>query len=312
MPRPAPEPLRLLLVIDHVGTGGAQRQMTTLAMEMARRGHHVDLFCYHAMEFFVAQLEAAGVHLHVQPKSRRYSTAPVRQLRRMLKKNTYDAALAYLPVPCLYLVLASRGLKHRPAVIVSSRTSVGMYEIYRRYALLKHTYRWADHLVLNSHHLREWFAERYAWARERTSTIWNGVDLTRFAYMPPLARDKGLKLLGVGNTAYHKNWLCLVEALALARQRGIPVSVSLASRTSTPGSMHWEEEEKMRSALEQLKVAEHWHWLGERQRCRTAADPASCAGASFVCRRGCPTWFARRSPVVGRCWPAIRSSTHGW
>jgi hypothetical protein len=44
--------MRLLLVIDSLGSGGAQRQLTTLAIELARRGHRVDVFVYAKAEHF--------------------------------------------------------------------------------------------------------------------------------------------------------------------------------------------------------------------------------------------------------------------
>lgn len=237
--------------------------MVTLAVELARRGHRVDLYCYHAAEFFVERLEAAGVNLLVHPKPARFSFKPLSTLRGILRRGGYDAVLAYLPVPSLYLILATRFYRGRPPIILSARTGMEKFRGSFFKGLLKHVYRFADHLVLNSHQLREYFTQRYRWARERSTTIWNGVE-PRFRFQPPPPRAGELKLLGVGNTAYFKNWPCLIEALAILRDEGLSVTVSLASRKSPPGSAYAEEEEKMHASIARLNLTDRWFWLGER------------------------------------------------
>jgi len=64
-PRPAVPPMRLLLVIDHLGLGGAQRQIVELACGLAARGHTVELFTYFPQhEFFLRRVLEEGIAVH--------------------------------------------------------------------------------------------------------------------------------------------------------------------------------------------------------------------------------------------------------
>ena len=54
-------PLRMLLFIDGLGSGGAQRQFTHLAIGLARRGHRVSVAVYNEQDHFADQIKAAGI-----------------------------------------------------------------------------------------------------------------------------------------------------------------------------------------------------------------------------------------------------------
>ena len=55
--------MRLLFVSDHLGSGGAQRQLVTLALELTKRGHEIDFFLYHDADFYGDQLREAGIQV---------------------------------------------------------------------------------------------------------------------------------------------------------------------------------------------------------------------------------------------------------
>ena len=79
------KPLRLLFVIDYLTTGGAQRQMVNLAVELRRRGHLVDFFCYHESTFYLDVLRDAqdtprALLALVQPHQRAMLELPMSQL----------------------------------------------------------------------------------------------------------------------------------------------------------------------------------------------------------------------------------------
>ena len=47
--------MKVLLIIDHFGAGGAQRQMVELACGLQRRGHAVEMFVYFPRYDFFAR-----------------------------------------------------------------------------------------------------------------------------------------------------------------------------------------------------------------------------------------------------------------
>ncbi len=116
--------MKLLIVISCLGSGGAQRQMVTLAKALKSREHDVEFFIYHpTIDFFCKTLEAAGITIHKhQKRANRFSFETVRALRHLIQTQAYDIALSALDAPNLYLILASMGLR-KTRVIVSERSS---------------------------------------------------------------------------------------------------------------------------------------------------------------------------------------------
>src|SRR5690606_12750421 len=109
--------MRILLVIDSFGPGGAQRQINLLGRELSRRGHSVVYFVYYPQfdHFWPNDLR-----VHHFRKDSAYSIKPVLALRKLVRANAYDILLAYLSTPSVYAELARFG-KKKPALIVSER-----------------------------------------------------------------------------------------------------------------------------------------------------------------------------------------------
>jgi hypothetical protein len=54
--------MKLLLFIDHLGLGGAQRQIVELACGLAQRGHSVELLTYFPQhDFFLHRIQEQGI-----------------------------------------------------------------------------------------------------------------------------------------------------------------------------------------------------------------------------------------------------------
>ena len=258
--------MKILLVIDHLSSGGAQRQLALLAMGLAKRGHAVDCFVYHVHRFHSEELEAHGVRILEHPKRGKYSPATVFALRKVVRAGGYEGVLSFLTTPNVYAILALTAMANRPRLIVSERSSPANPNCGWRTRLVERCYRFADRVVVNSHHLRDYFEKRYPWSVGKILTIWNGVDLERFRDRPARRRSGALRLLAVGQVARFKNALCLVEALGIARDRyGIEVTVAWLARRYpdlTPQETQYKQELDERIAA--LGLQEHWAWQAER------------------------------------------------
>jgi glycosyltransferase involved in cell wall biosynthesis len=258
--------MRLLFVIDSLGSGGAQRQLTTLALEMSRRGHRVDVFVYAAADHFYESLRAAGVTVHRRIKPWRYSWSPARELRRLYRSERFDAVTSFLIVPSVYAVAAGIGLRERPAIIASHRFSAEKTVTGIKQRIADTFFRHADHVTMNSHHLREFFEQRPGWRGEHITTIWNGLDLERFTFSP-LRRGAGepLRLLAVGTPIPYKNWPCIVEAISgLRREHRVDVHVAMAGRLDGLPRVEAETLAALRELIRERGVEDLWTFLGRR------------------------------------------------
>src|SRR5262249_39399469 len=122
-----PHCMRIVGVIDHLGPGGAQRQLVTLARMLQSMGHSPLILTYHENDFFKATLEAAGIEAQCIRATGRLLRAFT--LRRRLLADQPDAVLAFVEGPCVYAELA--GLPSRRwGLVVSERSHVP----HRRFA----------------------------------------------------------------------------------------------------------------------------------------------------------------------------------
>jgi glycosyltransferase involved in cell wall biosynthesis len=253
------EPLRLLFVIDFLGTGGAQRQMVTLALAMRRRGHSVDFFCYHESKFYLEALRDADINLYCHPKSWRFSPRPLWDLRQRMKQGDYDLVLSFLPVPNLYSTLARLGMRKQPKLVISERSGE------KGRSKFTPLYRYSDHTTVNSYHMREFYCRIIPWIEGRIDTIWNGVDLDAFQATPLPVRNGELRLLGIGNVAKYKNWRCIIEALAILRdQYGLRPKFDHVGQITNLSPKNHVCLSEMNHAIERLDLGDQWHTMGQR------------------------------------------------
>lgn len=262
--------MRLLLVIDNLGSGGAQRQMVNLAVGLNARGHRVDFFVYYPQyRHFASQLQDSGVKVHEFEKQGRYDWRPIFRLRHLIHSGEYDLALAFLATPTFYLELASLGTK--TPIVVSERSAYVAQELGTRRWFLQQLHRFSNHITVNSHHQFQNMVHMFPWMRPKLSVIYNGIDLKTFCpeclHKVVTRSNKIFQFLVIGSVGPNKNPFTLAQAFVnlmksqpkLADQ----ISISWAGKiTDDPMSKH--EIMRTNALLEDAGLQESWHWLGER------------------------------------------------
>jgi glycosyltransferase involved in cell wall biosynthesis len=252
------KPMRALLVIDHLGTGGAQRQLVNLGLELHRFGHEVELFTYHPARDLRAPIDAAGLRVWETRKAWRFSARIPFALRQRLRAGRYDVALSYLDTPNLYLELAAAGLT-TTKVVVSQRAQypAGRLPLVKR--TLENFHRLADHVVVNSWNQRQRMVDEFPWLADRISTITNGVQQGFFGVTRAARVPAGLTLLVVATVVPLKNADGLIEALDICRRESrADVRVKWAGRHADP---HYFA--RLEQRIDELGLRAHWEWLGQ-------------------------------------------------
>lgn len=258
-------PKKLLFVIDNLSTGGAQRQLINLTIGLKRRKYQVDLFCYAPGDMLAQPLYDAGILVHWHLKRHRYSPGVLLALRRLIEKERYHLVLSFLSTPNFYAIVAGQFSRaFRVPVVVSERfcdLPQGVSLIER---LVRHFYRFAAHIVVNSQHQRLNFAQKYPLLKRRLSTIYNGYDLKTL--LPPLSEpdNNPMKILTIASVSPYKNGLCLVEALnILRRQYDVSPCVSwIGQRVNSGERLRYLNE--MKKKIQLYNLVQHWHWLDQR------------------------------------------------
>jgi glycosyltransferase involved in cell wall biosynthesis len=257
--------MKLLFVIDNLRTGGAQRQLVTLAVGLQQRGHSVEVFCYAPGELLAPPLYEMRIPIRQHFKSSRFSSDVVSSLRNLIKKGQYGLALSFLTTPNLYTILAGKifNLPRLP-VVISERFCDLQQEMTFMERLPRYLYNLADHIVVNSQHQRINFENKYPRLKGRISTIYNGYDLEKFSPTLIESNNPTLKLLTIASVSRYKNGLCLIEALHVLRYLyGLLPTVSWIGRKDMAGHRlaYLREMERM---IREYHLESQWQWLGER------------------------------------------------
>lgn len=258
--------MKLLFAIDSFGSGGAQRQMTSLALGLDKRGYKVEFFIYHPhLRHFAPHVERAKITIHEHAKRHRFSTAVIVAMRRVLRAGQYDCVLSFLDTPNFYCELL-RMLPPRTPLIVSERLvyPAGRMPISKR--LQQQFHRLADCITVNSHHQRERMVRQFPWMSNKICTIYNGVDLDYF-YPAPKANSNGQRpkrLLASGTIFPRKNALGLIRGLSACSEdvrRRVHVNWVGKTGSGMEGQCYLEEATQL---IERLGLRDCWTWLGER------------------------------------------------
>lgn len=211
---------KILLFIDNLGAGGAQRQLVGLAALLKHHGHKVKVCYYQDANFHYEYLENNGVeHELIKDADNHKKRIPV--VARYFRKENPDWVIAYQETPSI-VACAAKLLCGKFRLLVSERSStitMGKYE-YVRFFL----YHWADAIVPNSYTQTDFLASHYPWMKARLHTINNFVDLETFHPVEKPRREVPLIVVAASVWA-PKNVQGFIEAVRILKERGAKFKV---------------------------------------------------------------------------------------
>lgn len=209
--------MKILLVLDSLGSGGAQNLFCNLAKELARLNFSVDIFTYSPGCFYRDDLRQSGVNVIMGgAKTNGFSWKVLAKLVSCIRQEKYNLVISAMHSPSFYAALA-RFFVHIPKLVVCELSSSHSKSSRMRKILFYFSTLFADRVICNSEAERK-LMSRLPGRSGKLSSIWNGYDLDGFQFKPPGKRSR-LKLLVVGRIAYPKNGVRLFQGLQIFEQR---------------------------------------------------------------------------------------------
>lgn len=246
--------MKVLLVINNLGSGGAQNQITLLAQGLAERGHLITVFTYHDADFFAHRLKSMNIQHIYHKKKEKAGVSVVRKLVKTVKEQKIQVILSYLRTPNFYGAIASR---LTGVAFISSYRSMTEFENlhYPIRKSMEWVNRQAVNIVANSEHERLRWVNRYSNTKGKWKTISNVVHLPSEEGSTPL--HEPLKILVVGTVSAYKNGLAIIEAIGkLPMHKRVKVKW-IGRKVYDFGDEYYQ---KMAQAIESVKLAENWTW----------------------------------------------------
>ncbi len=204
--------MKILLLIDSLGSGGAQRQIITLAALFKQQGQEVSFLLYADEGFFQNEVEKLNIPIHlIRTKS---YLQRIWQVRKYIRNGKYDAVISFMDTPNFLNNFAAIGGKSWK-VITSERSSKKSYLHSKQGKIFGWFQRYSDAIVCNSHNAMAMWENHYPKYKNKLSVIYNPVLLPEIAstYIPK--KDGKLNVVIAASYQYLKNPIGLVKAIAL-------------------------------------------------------------------------------------------------
>ena len=206
---------RLVMVIDHLEAGGAQRQFCLLATSLRSLGFVIKVIVFRPDDFFGESLQKAGPISVVSlvPRNRMHL---IYQVRSEIRRELPHVVIAFLSWPNMLVELA--GFPRRKFAVVVSERNLDMSPAGPRRSLRYFLHRFADVIVSNSYAQKERVDQLAPYLSSRTLVIVNGVDTLYFRPSDRVETDPAkVRVLVLARFAPQKNVLRFVEAVHLFR-----------------------------------------------------------------------------------------------
>lgn len=220
--------MRILLLIDSLGSGGAQRQIVGLARLLQEREYQIKIIYYHPTCFYQSYLD----EYHLPNEYVNVSQNKIKrlfQISRTIRKFNPNVVISYLDAPnMIACILKVLGMKFR--LIASERnTSQSLTKAEKKKFFLL---RFADVIVSNSHSQDQFIKKHFPHLYHKVHTIINFVDLETFN--PALNKKRGHDIIVVASVWRPKNTLGLIEAAKIVKSHGFPFSIIWYGDQATP------------------------------------------------------------------------------
>lgn len=205
--------MRILCLIDSLGSGGAQRQMVSLLKMLKTRGYNVELLCYHKEEFFADELMECEIPMFW--KTGNNGLKRMILIRKFIRNRKYDVVISYLTVPNFLNCFAALGGKNWRVITGERSSEIEVFSTIQG-KIFAWFQRYADVIVCNSYNAQNMWATYYPKYKNKLTTIYNKINLSHIntEYIP----KKNNKLHVVIAASYdnnRKNPFGLIEALKL-------------------------------------------------------------------------------------------------
>ena len=173
--------MHVAYAIDHLASGGAQRQLVELACFLhAERGVRVSVLTYYEHVFHLQRLHDAGVPVIDMGRRGKYDATFVRAARHWLADARPDVVHAFLLAPGVGFGLATAALGgQRPAFLAAERDTVLGENLGRLAArtVLDHA---ADAVTANAQTMADAVVRHLRVPASRVHYVPNGIDLAHW------------------------------------------------------------------------------------------------------------------------------------
>ena len=222
--------MKILCLIEALGSGGAERQLSGLAALLKGDGNDVTVATYFPKDFYKPVLDEAVVEYLYLPKAQsHFNRLPV--LAKTIKSFHPDVVIAYSPSAAeIACILKKLGFRFK--LIVSERNTT---QVFNRNEKIKFfCYQWADWVVPNSYSQAAFIKKHYPQYEPKVKVITNFVDTDFFSpYEERTFGSQVCRMACVSRLATQKNVLGFLDVVKRLKEEKVPIQIDWYGSTNT-------------------------------------------------------------------------------
>lgn len=208
--------MKILCITENLGSGGAERQLCGLAIELKKKGHDVKVVTYLEKQFYEPLLINAGVNYELHTELFSKCTRAWR-IAKLIRKEKADVVISFLTAVNKTLCLAKPFFKAK--LIISERNT--NLSVSTTDKITYNLYRLADKIVCNSYSQKKFVETNFPHLKHKTMTITNFVDTEKFKPSKDKGENKLPQIVTVARYGEQKNCENYLRAIKICKERGI-------------------------------------------------------------------------------------------
>ena len=208
--------MKILCVIDSLGSGGAQRQLVNLAIAFREKGHEVSFLVYHSETFYHDLLKKNDISL-IEVLERNY-VKRLLKMRKVIRSGRYDSVLSFLEAASFICEIAGFPYRNWRLIVGERSANPRILKSFKlRFYRFFHIF--ADVVVANSHeNIKLVKKVNPLLSDKKLQVIYNLIDFEKWQPVPEnytFRKNDKFNLIVVASHQYLKNLAGFVEAVNL-------------------------------------------------------------------------------------------------
>lgn len=203
---------RVLFLAMGLGSGGAERQMVTIATLLKKRGYDVSIACYLNRDYFAPVLAEEQIPIHWCVESNYLKR--IYKIRKLIRSGGYDVVISFLSGANILNNLSAIGGKKWKVITGERSAKVESFQSIRSKMFSIFQYN-TDKIVCNSNNAKGLWEKYYPKYSNKLITIYNSVRLSDISSKYIIRQNGKLKIIVAASYQMLKNPIGVVEAFKL-------------------------------------------------------------------------------------------------
>ncbi len=165
---------KVIIFINNLGAGGAQRQASNVAVLLKKQGYEVEMLVYQDNPFFKPFLEENGVPVALVKSSK--AVERLRSIGRHINRSGCDTVIAFLETPCFVACFAKMWRKKWRLITTERSAKLSTFTLKRNRFFNKFE-RFADKKIGNSNNAMELWRKYYPQYSNKYGVIYNYISV---------------------------------------------------------------------------------------------------------------------------------------